>query len=35
MIYVTHDQEEPLMLGDRVVELDQGVVRQADRPQGG
>jgi multiple sugar transport system ATP-binding protein len=33
MVYVTHDQEESLTLGDRVVVLDKGVVQQADRPQ--
>jgi multiple sugar transport system ATP-binding protein len=33
MVYVTHDQEESLALGDRVVVLDKGVVRQADLPQ--
>jgi multiple sugar transport system ATP-binding protein len=34
MIYVTHDQDEAMSLGERVVVLDQGVVRQADSPQG-
>jgi multiple sugar transport system ATP-binding protein len=33
MIYVTHDQDEATTLGERVVVLDQGVVRQADCPQ--
>ena len=33
MVYVTHDQEEALTLGDRVVLLDGGVIRQADTPQ--
>jgi len=33
MIYVTHDQDEAMSLGDRVVVLSQGVVRQADLPQ--
>jgi multiple sugar transport system ATP-binding protein len=33
MVYVTHDQEEALTLGDRVVLLDRGVVQQADNPQ--
>ena len=33
MVYVTHDQEEALTLGDRVVLLDGGKVQQADRPQ--
>jgi multiple sugar transport system ATP-binding protein len=33
MIYVTHDQDEAMTLGERVVVLDQGVVRQADHPQ--
>jgi ABC-type sugar transport system ATPase subunit len=32
MVYVTHDQEEALTLGDRVVVLDRGRVQQADRP---
>lgn len=34
MVYVTHDQSEALALGDRVVVLDGGVVRQADTPAG-
>jgi multiple sugar transport system ATP-binding protein len=33
MVYVTHDQDEALTLGDRVVLLDRGVVQQADSPQ--
>lgn len=33
MIYVTHDQDEAMALGERVVVLNQGVVRQADQPQ--
>ncbi len=33
MIYVTHDQDEAMTLGERVVVLDQGVIRQVDRPQ--
>jgi multiple sugar transport system ATP-binding protein len=33
MIYVTHDQDEAMALGQRVVVLDQGAIRQADRPQ--
>jgi multiple sugar transport system ATP-binding protein len=33
MIYVTHDQEEALALGDRVVVLDRGEVQQVDAPQ--
>ncbi|HEY7315370.1 MAG TPA: ABC transporter ATP-binding protein [Gemmataceae bacterium] len=33
MIYVTHDQDEAMALGERVVVLDQGVIRQADHPQ--
>jgi ABC-type sugar transport system ATPase subunit len=33
MVYVTHDQEEALTLGDRVVLLDRGEVQQVDRPQ--
>jgi multiple sugar transport system ATP-binding protein len=32
MILVTHDQEEALTLGDRVVVLDRGAVQQADTP---
>jgi ABC-type sugar transport system ATPase subunit len=32
MIYVTHDQDEAMALGDRVVVLDWGVVRQTGRP---
>jgi multiple sugar transport system ATP-binding protein len=32
MILVTHDQDEAMTLGERVVVLDQGVVRQIDRP---
>jgi ABC-type sugar transport system ATPase subunit len=33
MIYVTHDQDEAMALGERVVVLDRGAIRQADRPQ--
>jgi multiple sugar transport system ATP-binding protein len=33
MVYVTHDQDESLALGDRVVLLDRGVAQQADTPQ--
>jgi multiple sugar transport system ATP-binding protein len=33
IIHVTHDQDEAMSLGERVVVLDRGVVRQADRPQ--
>jgi multiple sugar transport system ATP-binding protein len=33
IIYVTHDQDEAMALGERVVVLDQGVIRQAGRPQ--
>jgi len=32
-IYVTHDQVEAMALGDRVVVLDQGVVRQIGTPR--
>src|SRR5437667_410683 len=32
MLYVTHDQEEALALGDRVGVLDRGVLQQVDRP---
>jgi multiple sugar transport system ATP-binding protein len=32
MIYVTHDQDEAMALGQRVVVLDQGVIRQVDPP---
>ncbi len=31
-IYVTHDQEEAMTLGDRVVVMDQGRVQQVDAP---
>ena len=33
IIYVTHDQDEAMALGQRVVVLEQGAIRQADRPQ--
>jgi ABC-type sugar transport system ATPase subunit len=33
MIYVTHDQEEALTLGQRVAVLEHGAVRQVDRPE--
>jgi multiple sugar transport system ATP-binding protein len=33
MVYVTHDQDEALTLGDRVVLLGRGEVQQVDRPQ--
>ncbi len=32
-IYVTHDQTEAMTLGDRVVVMNEGVVRQADTPE--
>src|SRR5262249_12784810 len=32
MIYVTHDQDEAMALGDRVAVLDRGRLQQADRP---
>jgi multiple sugar transport system ATP-binding protein len=32
MMLVTHDQDEAMTLGERVVVLDQGVIRQTDRP---
>jgi multiple sugar transport system ATP-binding protein len=32
MIYVTHDQDEAMTLGDRVVVLDRGTVQQVGRP---
>jgi putative spermidine/putrescine transport system ATP-binding protein len=32
-IYVTHDQEEALSLSDRVVLMEQGVIRQAGTPR--
>jgi len=32
-IYVTHDQEEALSLSDRVVLMDQGVIRQVGAPR--
>jgi len=31
-VYVTHDQEEAMTLGDRVVVMSQGLVQQADTP---
>jgi len=31
-IYVTHDQEEAMTLGDRVVVMDKGLVQQVDAP---
>jgi multiple sugar transport system ATP-binding protein len=31
-IYVTHDQEEAMTLGDRVVVMDEGLVMQCDTP---
>src|SRR5205807_1689131 len=31
-VYVTHDQEEAMTLGDRVVVMDGGVVQQHDTP---
>ena len=31
-IYVTHDQEEAMTLGDRVVVMDQGLIQQCDTP---
>ncbi|MAY75948.1 MAG: glycerol-3-phosphate ABC transporter ATP-binding protein [Phycisphaerae bacterium] len=31
-IYVTHDQEEAMTLGDRVVVMAEGVIQQADTP---
>lgn len=33
-IYVTHDQVEAMTLADRIVVLDEGIVRQIDSPQG-
>jgi ABC-type sugar transport system ATPase subunit len=33
MVYVTHDPEEALALGDRVAVLDQGTVRQVGKPE--
>jgi ABC-type sugar transport system ATPase subunit len=32
MVYVTHDQDEALTLGDRIVVMDQGEVQQVGRP---
>ena len=31
-IYVTHDQEEAMTLGDRVVVMDDGIIHQCDTP---
>ena len=31
-IYVTHDQEEAMTLGDRIVVMEEGVIQQADTP---
>lgn len=31
-IYVTHDQEEAMTLGDRVVVMNDGIIHQCDRP---
>lgn len=31
-IYVTHDQEEAMTLGDRIVVMHQGLIQQADSP---
>ena len=33
MIYVTHDQVEAMTLGDRIVVIEGGRIRQADDPQ--
>ncbi|ULA61994.1 MAG: sn-glycerol-3-phosphate import ATP-binding protein UgpC [Nitrospira sp.] len=33
MIYVTHDQVEAMTLGDRIVVIESGRIRQADEPQ--
>lgn len=33
MVYVTHDQDEAMTLGDRVVVLDRGEVQQAGPPR--
>ncbi|MEE2681123.1 MAG: sn-glycerol-3-phosphate ABC transporter ATP-binding protein UgpC [Planctomycetota bacterium] len=32
MVYVTHDQEEAMTLGDRLVVMNEGVVQQIDAP---
>jgi multiple sugar transport system ATP-binding protein len=32
IIYVTHDQDEAMTLGDRIVLMDRGVVQQVDAP---
>ena len=34
MIFVTHDQEEAVMLANRIALMSEGVVRQFDTPQG-
>ncbi len=31
-VYVTHDQEEAMTLGDRIVVMKDGVIQQADTP---
>ena len=31
-IYVTHDQEEAMTLGDRIVVMKDGMIQQADTP---
>jgi multiple sugar transport system ATP-binding protein len=33
MMFVTHDQEEAMALGDRVAVLDRGRLQQVDRPE--
>lgn len=32
-LYVTHDQEEAMTMGDRIVVMDRGVIQQTGRPQ--
>ena len=33
MIYITHDQEEAFALSDRIMVMDNGVIRQIDTPE--
>ena len=33
MIYITHDQEEAFAMSDRIMVMDNGVIRQIDTPE--